>query len=149
MDVPSGGIRHLERIDWAPDRRRPPDLGAWPYTIPAVAQLIDEGGIDVAAGVTLLIGENGSGKSTLVEAFASVYPRRGAATPFADVLGPSGGDDESPLAAHLRPTTNRMASPAGVLPSSQGDDSVPRGGGRRSATGKGMGRGADGGALAR
>jgi predicted ATPase len=65
MDVPSGGIRHLTRIDWAPARRRPPDADAWPYTIPAVAQLNDEGGIDVAAGVTFLIGENGSGKSTL------------------------------------------------------------------------------------
>ena len=69
-------MRHLERIDWAP--RPGVELDAWPFDIPAVRQLIDEGGFDVPEGVTVLIGENGSGKSTLVEAFASVYPRRGA-----------------------------------------------------------------------
>ena len=43
--------------------------GLWPMTIPAVEQLVREG-LDLAPGVTFLVGENGSGKSTLVEAVA-------------------------------------------------------------------------------
>ncbi|NHA67177.1 AAA family ATPase [Phycicoccus flavus] len=45
-----------------------PDPGAWPSTLPAIRQLLDEG-LDLAA-CTVLVGENGSGKSTLVEALA-------------------------------------------------------------------------------
>ena len=41
-------------------------------TIPAVAQVAREG-MDLAKGVTFLVGENGSGKSTLVEAVAQAY----------------------------------------------------------------------------
>lgn len=41
-------------------------------TIPAVAQLLKKG-LDLAPGVTFLVGENGSGKSTLVEAIAVAY----------------------------------------------------------------------------
>ncbi len=41
-------------------------------SIPAVAQVLQEG-LDLAAGVTLLVGENGSGKSTLVEAVAMAF----------------------------------------------------------------------------
>lgn len=47
------------------------DLRQWPYTIPAVRQLINEG---LALGpATVLVGENGSGKSTIVEAIAEAY----------------------------------------------------------------------------
>lgn len=46
-----------------------PQAGAWPYTIPAVAQVMADG-LDLPPGVTFLVGENGSGKSTLVEAVA-------------------------------------------------------------------------------
>ncbi|MGW6130953.1 AAA family ATPase [Cellulomonas sp. NPDC055163] len=42
----------------------------WPYTVPAVAQLLREG-LDVPPGVTFLVGENGAGKSTVVEAVAA------------------------------------------------------------------------------
>jgi predicted ATPase len=54
-----------------------PDGGAtdprsWPGRIPAVQQLAREG-LDLAPGVTFLVGENGSGKSTLVEAVATAY----------------------------------------------------------------------------
>lgn len=73
--------RHLERIDWAPNRRRPPDLSRWPFAIPAIVQIIEEGGLDIPAGVTFLVGENGSGKSTLVEALAAKYSRKGFETP--------------------------------------------------------------------
>lgn len=90
-------VRHLERVEWIPNRWQPPELQAWPYAIPAVAQLIAEGGLDIDPGVTFVVGENGSGKSTLVEAFAAVYPRTGVATPFADVLGPAPSAEDSPL----------------------------------------------------
>jgi predicted ATPase len=45
------------------------DTGRYPFTLPAVRALLDHG-LDLAAGVTFLVGENGSGKSTLVEAIA-------------------------------------------------------------------------------
>src|SRR6478735_8889016 len=48
------------------DRRR------WPVTIPAVAQLLDEG-LELGGGVTFLVGENGSGKSTVLEGIALAY----------------------------------------------------------------------------
>jgi predicted ATPase len=45
------------------------DQAAWWARIPAVAAIL-ENGLNIAAGVTYLVGENGSGKSTLVEALA-------------------------------------------------------------------------------
>jgi predicted ATPase len=45
------------------------DAGAWPYSLPPVAQLMREG-LELQPGVTFLVGENGSGKSTIVEAVA-------------------------------------------------------------------------------
>jgi predicted ATPase len=106
--------RHLERIDWVP--RGGVDLDAWPYQIPAVRQLITDGGIEVGPGVTVLIGENGSGKSTLVEAFAAVYPRHGAQTTSKiSVLGPKPSDEDSPLHWHLKARTHRLAAPGGFF----------------------------------
>ncbi|HEX3329403.1 MAG TPA: AAA family ATPase [Gaiellales bacterium] len=107
--------RQLERVDWSPSREPPPDLSAWPYSIPAVAQLVAAGGLEIPPGITFLIGENGSGKSTLVEALAAVYPRRGFATPFVDKLGPAGSAEDSPLLYHLRARTHARASPAGFF----------------------------------
>lgn len=72
--------------------------GAWPFTIPAVADVVRDG-LDLAPGVTFLVGENGSGKSTIVEGVAMAYG-----------LSPEGGSmhsqhstraTESPLARHL------------------------------------------------
>jgi predicted ATPase len=83
--------------------------------MPAVAQLISEGGVEVAPGITFLVGENGSGKSTLVEAFAAVYPRAGFISPFANVTGPGRSPEDSSLSYHLRAKTNKRASPAGFL----------------------------------
>ncbi len=83
------------------------DPGAWPMTIPAVDQLRREG-LDLAPGVTFLVGENGSGKSTLVEAVAVAFG-----------LSPEGGStgsrhstytSESPLSAALRLTRGLGAS---------------------------------------
>lgn len=70
---------------------------AWPYTIPAVGQLLAEG-IEFGQA-TVLVGENGSGKSTIIEALAEAYG-----------LNPEGGSTgamhttrrtESPLAQQL------------------------------------------------
>jgi predicted ATPase len=48
------------------------DVREWPATIPAVAQVLQDG-LELPTGVTLLVGENGSGKSTLVEAVAMAF----------------------------------------------------------------------------
>lgn len=47
------------------------DEGRWPWRIPAVRQLLDDG-LELDR-LTVLVGENGSGKSTLVEAIAQRY----------------------------------------------------------------------------
>lgn len=49
-----------------------PGDGRWPAGIPAVRDVL-AAGLDLPAGVTLLVGENGSGKSTLVEAVAMAF----------------------------------------------------------------------------
>ena len=76
-----------------------PPAGEWPRTVPAVEQVVRDG-LDLAPGVTFLVGENGSGKSTLVEAVAMAYG-----------LSPEGGTrnahlstrpTESSLGRHLR-----------------------------------------------
>ncbi len=56
-----------------PDRSAPPPTpeqrAAWPLTVPAIAQVLDEG-LELPAGALVLVGENGSGKSTLMELLA-------------------------------------------------------------------------------
>lgn len=107
--------RHLLRVSWDPSPRRPPDLSKWPYAIPAIRQIIDEGGLEIPSGVTFLLGENGSGKSTLLEAIAAKYPREGHFTPFAHVVGPTSSREDSPLGRHLRCDVHKHASPAGFF----------------------------------
>ena len=69
--------------DWTLDARlvrafRPPPDGGrsgsaeWPATVPAAAQLLRDG-LELAPGITILVGENGSGKSTVVEMLAEAY----------------------------------------------------------------------------
>lgn len=49
----------------------PLNRAAWPATLPAVRQLLDEG---LEPGqLTILVGENGSGKSTIIEGIALAY----------------------------------------------------------------------------
>jgi predicted ATPase len=108
-------VRHFERVDWMPRDDPPPDLDAWPFTIPAVAQLVADRGLEIPSGITFLVGENGSGKSTLVEALAALYPRRGFTSPFVHKTGPEPSDEDSPLRWHLRPRTHPRASPAGFF----------------------------------
>lgn len=71
----------------------PADRTDWPATVPAVGSLLDDG-LDLAAGVTLLVGENGSGKSTIVEAVAAAFG-----------LSPEGGS------VHARHSTRASESP--------------------------------------
>jgi predicted ATPase len=57
------------------------DGSAWPASVPAMAQVLREG-LELPAGLTVLVGENGSGKSTVVEALAEAYglnPQGGSA----------------------------------------------------------------------
>ncbi|MGN6088089.1 MAG: AAA family ATPase [Actinomycetales bacterium] len=101
--------RPIRRLDFQPppDPELDVDLGAWPFSVPAVAQVVREG-LELAPGVTFLVGENGSGKSTLVEAVAQAVG-----------LNPEGGSagaqhatraSESPLGRCLRPVRSAGAA---------------------------------------
>lgn len=59
---------------YVPEYRRPDQRSRseWPFTVPAVSQLLDEG-LEFTEPVTFLVGDNGSGKSTLVEAIAEGF----------------------------------------------------------------------------
>ena len=41
-------------------------VSVWPASVPALAQVLRDG-LELPAGLTVLVGENGSGKSTVVE----------------------------------------------------------------------------------
>jgi predicted ATPase len=92
------------------------DPDRWPYTLPAVAQLFDEG-LVLDPGVTVLLGENGTGKSTIVEAIATAWGRRTAV--FRDdvamriVSGAS--DEDSDLDRALRLESTRGGGTAGFF----------------------------------
>lgn len=64
------------------------DPAEWPWSVPCVRQLLDEG-LRITAPVTFLVGENGSGKSTLVEAVAEGFG-----------LDPWGGSHDWRYASH-------------------------------------------------
>ena len=91
--------RPVRRVEVVPDHGLSPDR--WPGTIPAVAQLLADG-LDLAPGVTFLVGENGSGKSTVVEAVAQAFglSPEGGSTQGSHSTRPS----ESPLGEVLRLT---------------------------------------------
>jgi predicted ATPase len=107
--------QHFQRAVWVANRTRPPQLDQWPYDIPAVAQIIAEGGLDIPPGVTIIVGENGSGKSTIIEALAAIYPRTGFENPFVRVTGAGPSDEDSPLRYNLKPSLTHMASRAGFF----------------------------------
>ena len=57
------------------------DTSRWPATVPAVEQMLCEG-MELAPGLTVLVGENGSGKSTVLEILAEacgLNPQGGSA----------------------------------------------------------------------
>ena len=62
-----GDDRAVRRI--RADPGSPVDTSRWPATVPAVEQLLCEG-LELPAGLTVLVGENGSGKSTVMEMLA-------------------------------------------------------------------------------
>jgi predicted ATPase len=53
-------------------RPGPTERSRWPFTVPCVAQLLEDG-LSFDRPVTFLVGDNGSGKSTLVEAMAERF----------------------------------------------------------------------------
>jgi hypothetical protein len=79
-------VRRVQRYaEAAVERER------WPFTMPPIAQLLDEG-LDLGPGVTFLVGENGSGKSTLLEGIAMAYglsPKAARSTPGTPAAPPS------------------------------------------------------------
>lgn len=64
------------------------DQAEWPWAVPCVRQLLEDG-LRITAPVTFLVGENGSGKSTLVEAIAEGFG-----------LDPWGGSHDWRYASH-------------------------------------------------
>ena len=89
--------RPVRRVERDPAATVPAQ--GWPLTVPAVAQLLADG-LDLAPGVTFLVGENGSGKSTLVEGVAEAFGLNAeGGTPYGrHRTRPS----ESPLGSWLR-----------------------------------------------
>lgn len=69
---------------------------AWPATIPAVSQLLDDG-LKLDPGITFLVGENGSGKSTVLEGVALAYG-----------MSPEGGSTHAQHAT--RPSESALSS---------------------------------------
>jgi predicted ATPase len=64
-----------------PDPAATIDTTRWPATVPAVEQILTEG-LELAPGLTVLVGENGSGKSTVAEIVAQacgLNPQGGSA----------------------------------------------------------------------
>lgn len=88
-DVPRHPVRRVEAA-----HGHTMSLDGYPASIPAVAQVLDEG-LDLGPGVTFLVGENGSGKSTLVEAVATAFG-----------LSPEGGSTHSQH--RTRPTESSL-----------------------------------------
>jgi predicted ATPase len=75
--------RHVRAFRCGPDAQFDPDR--WPATVPAMAQILRDG-LELPAGLTVLVGENGSGKSTVVESLAEAYG-----------LNPQGGSVQAQL----------------------------------------------------
>ncbi|MBI1759687.1 MAG: ABC transporter [Actinobacteria bacterium] len=100
------------RRAYIPDGRLPGprERAAWPYTVPAVAELAERG-LTITRPVTFLVGDNGSGKSTIVEAIAEGFSldpyggRAGTATgrpePTTTVLGEVLRLDTTPAGARM------------------------------------------------
>lgn len=88
----NGFLRHIELL-----RDKVPDWKAYPFSIPAVANLER---LELSPTVTFLVGENGSGKSTFIEAIAikAGFNPEGGTKNFASRNRPS----ESELHQYLR-----------------------------------------------
>lgn len=60
------------RRAYVPESLRPSSHRHWPYSVPAVAEVVEHG-LEFTHPVTFFVGDNGSGKSTLVEAIAEGF----------------------------------------------------------------------------
>jgi predicted ATPase len=83
------------------------DDSTWPGCVPAMAQLLREG-LELPAGLTVLVGENGSGKSTVMETLAEAYglnPQGGSAQAQSFRIRPSepGVGQELTVVRGIRP----------------------------------------------
>jgi predicted ATPase len=78
------------------------DESVWPASVPPMAQLLREG-LEVPAGLTVLVGENGSGKSTVMECLAEAYG-----------LNPQGGSAHAQL-FRVRPSEPGVGSELTVV----------------------------------
>src|SRR4030088_1304340 len=81
----SGGFDARPVRTFLPSAETHVDESVWPASVPAMAQLLREG-LELPAGLTVLVGENGSGKSTVVESLAEAYG-----------LNPQGGSAQAQL----------------------------------------------------
>lgn len=102
--------RHpVRRVQAVPTLER--DEEAWPFTIPAVAQLLRDG-LDFGPA-TVLVGGNGQGKSTIVEALAvgSGLNAEGGSHNAMHHTRPS----ESPLSEHLEFVRSAGANRSGFF----------------------------------
>lgn len=84
------------------------ECSQWPFTVPCVAQLVDQG-LEFTRPVTLLVGDNGSGKSTLVEAIAEGF-RLDAYGGRASARTGRPSSSKTPLGALLRLETTAAGS---------------------------------------
>ncbi|MCT1639723.1 MULTISPECIES: AAA family ATPase [Dietzia] len=98
--------RPVVRVVADPDPDLPRPADQWPYSIPAVAQLLRDG-LELD-DLTVLVGENGAGKSTVVEAVAMAFGlgAEGGSVHGRDVTWRS----ESPLNSDLRLVRGGAAS---------------------------------------
>jgi predicted ATPase len=74
---------------------------------------VHDGGLEVPAGVSLLVGENGSGKSSLIEALAAADPRP-VTSPLLVSAAPTQAGRTRP-SRHRRARVHQMASPYGFF----------------------------------
>jgi predicted ATPase len=113
-----------------PEALRPDTFDAWPYSVPCVAELAEQG-LRFESPITFLIGENGSGKSTLVEAIAEGFKLDA----HGGRAGRKYGNDrpKTPLGEVLRLETTAAGSRmlSGPRNRKRGSSSVPR---QRSAS---------------
>jgi predicted ATPase len=91
--------------------------GTWPWVVPAVAQVVEEG-LDLDPGVTVLVGANGSGKSTIVEGIAGAWARRmtSVRSDWIQRVTGEASEEDSPLhrAFRLSTTTGGPTCSAGA-----------------------------------
>lgn len=90
--------------------------GTWPWVVPAVAQVLEEG-LDLDPGVSVLVGANGSGKSTIVEGIAGAWARRmtSVRSDWIQRVTGEASDEDSPLDRAFRLTTTSGGPNGGLF----------------------------------